>query len=463
MVIGIILSLALLTYIAYKGFSVIIFAPLCAMVAVVSAGLPIMPSYTELFLINAATYVKNFFPVFMLGAVFGKVMEDSGAARSVARAIANGLGAKRAVTAVVLAAAVLTYGGVSLFVVAFAVYPFAAALFEEANYPRRLIPGAIALGAFGFTMTATPGTPQIQNMIPTKYFGTDAFAAPGFGSVGAILIFFLGVAWLEYRKNKLIAAGEGYGDKDTRVQATISDGGVADIPAALAALPLITVLALNFILTKVISGWDKEIMAGTAKLPLASAAVPVANWALILALIAGILLAILLSAKQFKARGNLQAALNGGAIGSLLAIMNTASEVGYGNVIRAMPGFAAVRDFLMSIDPGTPLLSEALAVNVLAGITGSASGGMSIALEAMGARYMEWAAQAGVSPELLHRVASMSSGGFDTMPHNGAVITLLAICGLTHKKSYPDIGMVSLVVPFMTTLVLIAVWTVLGL
>ncbi|MDR2820239.1 MAG: GntP family permease [Desulfovibrio sp.] len=462
MVIGIIISLALLTYIAYKGFSVILFAPACALVAAFTAGYALMPSYTELFMIKAVTYVKNFFPVFLLGAVFGKVMEESGAARSVARFIAQKLGPERAVLAVVMAAAVLTYGGVSLFVVAFAVYPFASALFQEGNLPRRLIPGAIALGAFGFTMTAVPGTPQIQNIIPTIYFKTTAFAAPLFGLLGAAAIAVLGVCWLEWRKRKLVAAGEGYGEEDTRV-ATNFDDGTPELSPVLAVTPLLTVLVLNFILTSVIKGWDAGVMSSTSVLPLAAKAIPVANWALIISLIVGIVLTIILAGKQFKSRGNLQMALNAGTIGSLLAIMNTASEAGYGNVISALPGFASVRDFLMSIDPGTPLLSEALTVNVLAGISGSASGGMSIALEAMGARYLEWANAVGISPELLHRVAAMSSGGFDTMPHNGAVITLLAICGMTHKKSYPDIGMVSLVVPFATTLVLITIWTVLGL
>lgn len=462
MVLGIILSLILLTFIAYRGYSVILFAPVCALLAAMTAGLPLMPTYTELYMIKAVTYVKNFFPIFLLGAVFGKVMEESGAARSIAHYIATKLGHERAILAIVLAASFLTYGGVSLFVVAFAVYPFASALFAEANLPRRLIPASIALGAFCYTMTALPGTPQIQNMIPTKYFNTDSFAAPLFGICGAIMMFGLGIAWLEYRKRKMIAAGEGYGEIDTRVQTNFDDG-VASLHPGLAMLPLVVVLVLNYVLTKVITGWDHSLMDGTAKLPLASATIPVANWALILALICGILLAIALAAKQFKARTNLMGALNAGAIGSLLAIMNTASEVGYGNIVSSLPGFSSVRDFLLSIDPGTPLISEALTVNVLAGITGSASGGMSIALEAMGARYLEWGTAVGLNPELLHRVASMSSGGFDTLPHNGAVITLLAITGMTHRKSYPDIGMVSVVVPFATTITLIIVWTIFGL
>ena len=462
MVIGIIASLALLTLIAYRGFSVILFAPLCALLAAITAGMSLMPTYTEVFMGSAASYVKSFFPIFLLGAVFGKVMEDSGMARSIARYITKALGPSRAIVSIVLAAAILTYGGVSLFVVGFAVYPFAAAIFLEANFPRRLIPGAIALGAFGFTMTAVPGSPQIQNIIPTKYFGTDAFAAPVFGLLGTAMIFFGGVIWLEYRRRKMVAAGEGYGQLDEREGATSGSDGIADVPPLLAALPLLVVLVLNFILTKAIGNWDPAIMEPSSTLALASKTIPVATWALIIALVAGIVLAVLVSAKQFKLRGNLQTALNAGTIGSLLAIMNTASEVGYGNIIKALPGFMQVREALEGIFTN-PLVSEAVMVNLLAGITGSASGGMSIALETMGAKYLEIANQVGISPELLHRVAAMSSGGFDTMPHNGAVITLLAICGLTHKQSYPDIGMVSLVIPVSTTFVLIAIYTLFGL
>jgi H+/gluconate symporter-like permease len=228
-------------------------------------------------------------------------------------------------------------------------------------------------------MTAVPGTPQIQNIIPAKYFNTTSFAAPLFGICGALIIFIVGTYWLERRKKKMLAAGEGYGEEDTRAQVNLDDG-VPEVPAALAALPLVAVLGLNFVLTKIIGSWDVSMLEPYKKIPLVSSAIPVANWALIISLIVGILLSVIFAAKQFKARGNLQAALNGGAIGSLLAIMNTASETGYGNVVSSLPGFSSVRDFLLSIDPGTPLLSEALTVNVLAGITGSASGGLCLAV-----------------------------------------------------------------------------------
>ena len=465
-VIGILLSLILLTYIAYRGLSVILFAPVCALLAAFIGGWPLMPAYTEVFMPRGVIYVKNFFPVFLLGAVFGKVMEESGCARSIARFVAEKLGPKYAILAVSLSTAILTYGGVSMFVVPFAVYPFAYSLFRSGGIPRRLIPGSICIGSFTFSMTCLPGSPQIQNMIPANYFGTTLYAAPMFGIVGGIIVAGSSIGWMLWRQKHLMANGEGFGRLDQRAPENVDES--VDPNAMMAMIPLLVVLVGNIVLTNLMDGtwatiWSQDILKAVPAQPLAAAKIPVANWALIMSLVVAIVIAILISGKAFKARKNLAIALNGGAIGSLLAIMNTASEVGYGNVVSSLPGFTAVKQSLMSIDFGTPLVSEAIVVNLLAGITGSASGGMSIALEAMGQYYLEWGARVGIGPELLHRVAAMASGGFDSLPHNGAIITLLAICGMTHKESYPDCGMVSVVVPFATTFVLVAVWTVLGL
>jgi H+/gluconate symporter-like permease len=210
-VVAILASLILLMAIAYRGFPVIVFAPICAAAAMLLAGVPVLPGYTESFMNGAADYVRAFFPVFLLGAIFGKLMEAGGAAASIARAIVRAFGSRRAIPAVVLACAVLTYGGVSLFVVAFAVYPFGAALFKAADVPKRLLPAAIALGAFTLTMDALPGSPQIQNLIPTRTFGTDAFAAPVLGCVGGAVILLGGLFWLDLRRARAEAAGEGYG------------------------------------------------------------------------------------------------------------------------------------------------------------------------------------------------------------------------------------------------------------
>lgn len=464
-VFGIFLALGLLIFMAYRGYPVIIFAPIFALLAAFISGAPLLPTYTEGFLVHAANYFKQFFPIFLLGAIFGKVMEDSGAARSIARGLTGKLGKSQAILAVVLSCAILTYGGVSLFVVAFAVYPFAAALYREANIPKRLIPAAIALGSFTITMDAFPGTSQIQNVIPTRYFNTDIYAAPTIGIIGSILIMGFGLWWLYYRKNKLMAKGEGYGNH-TINEPKIVEGEV--LPNFwLSLIPLILVLGSNFLFTKVILPdlYSPEVLEKYQIMDINNV---LAVWSLIPALIIGILFAIILqlvygrkNREQDAKQIALSTTLTSGAAGSLLAIMNTASEVGFGNVIASLPGFKQVSDFLLTMDT-SPLISEAISINILAGITGSASGGMSIALETMGASYLQWATSVGIDPELLHRIASMSAGGLDTLPHNGAVITLLAICGLTHRESYPDIFAITVIktlaVPVVIAIALLTGW-----
>ncbi len=443
-VLGILLSLGLLMFMAYRGFSVIFFAPVFAILAAIFSGMAIMPTYTEIFLPNLANYLKVYFPFFLLGAVFGKVMEESGAAKAIAKAIVNKLGKKQAMLSVVLSAAILTYGGVSLFVVAFAVYPFAASIFKEADIPKRLVPATIALGAFTFTMDALPGTPQIQNSIPMKFFNTDLYAAPIFGTLGAIIVLVCGIAYLEWRKRTAQAAGEGYGTDHKNEPEMVDDRNLPN--PILATLPLIAVLAVTLILQKLVfPSWNITSWVTQAPYNIAKAGVvgTMNNWALMIALVVGIVLALVINPSRIK--GNLAKAINMGAIGSLLAVMNTASEVGFGNVIKSLPGFQTIAHALMGINGGgSPLLSEAVTVNALAGVTGSASGGMSIALDTFGKSYLDWASRANIDPQLLHRVASMASGGMDTLPHNGAVITLLGIAGLTHKQSYKDIFAITL-------------------
>jgi len=444
-VVSIIASLLLLIFFAYRGYSVIIFAPIFAILAASMSNLPLMPAYTELFMAKGVTYVKAFFPAFLLGAIFGKIMEDTGLAKGIAHSIIKGLGKERAVLAVALAGGVLTYGGVSMFVVVFAVYPFAAALFREANIPKRLIPACIVLGAFTATMDSFPGSPQIQNIIPTSFFGTTIYAAPICGIFGGSLLIGLGLFYLNHRYKSALAAGEGYGNhtiNEPDMNAEI-DTDVKLPSWKIGVIPLLAVLVINFMMINFFT-WDPTLLQPfqAMKLPMVAASVKnvISIWSLIIALIIGILLAMGLGYKSIPKGGSLVKAMNAGAIGSLLAIMNTASEVGYGNVIASLPGFKAVSTALMGIKiGGTPLVSEAVTVTTLAGITGSASGGMSIALDLMSKDWIAWANSIGMSPEILHRVASMASGGMDTLPHNGAIITLLVVCGLTHKQSYKDI------------------------
>ncbi|MBG9786032.1 GntP family permease [Shouchella lehensis] len=435
-IVAILLSLGLLIFLAYRGYPVIIIAPLVTILAVVLSGGALLPSYTETYMTNAANYIKTFFPIFLLGAVFGKIMDMTGAAASIAHSIVRSFGQKRAILAVVFACAALTYGGVSLFVVAFAVYPFAAAIFKEAGIPKRLIPASIALGAFTFTMDSMPGTPQIQNIIPTSYFGTDAYAAPLVGLTCTLLILSVGMWWLERQRKKALLQGEGYGSHHKNEPEPIDE---KTLPSFwLSIIPLLLVILFNFIFSRTplsVRNWyDPTILENTYGI--GDVGTVVSNWSLIIALTIGILAAMLINLK--KIRLTLAQGLTTAATGALLAIFNTASEVGFGNVVSKLPGFSAISEWVFQASDN-PILSETIAVNVLAGITGSASGGLSIALELMGSYYLQVADTMGISPELLHRFASMASGSMDTLPHNGAVITLLAITGLTHRQSYKDI------------------------
>lgn len=461
---GIVISLVLLMYIAYRGFSVILFAPVLALLAASLQGLAVMPAYTELFMERASFYVKLYFPVFLLGAVLGKIMEETGMAKAIAHKIVQLIGKQHAILGIVLSAAVLTYGGVSLFVVVFAVYPLAAAMFKESDIPKRLIPGAIALGSFTFTMTMVPGTPQIQNVIPATFYGTNTWAAPISGFLSAAIMLVTGIMWLEYRHKAANAKGEGYGQHTLNEPQLKED---EELPNwFLSLLPLIAVIVINFIMIKY--PWDPNMLKPFSSMGLKLLAPAIKNiagiWALIIGLVIGVALAVGIGFKYLPKNGGLQKALNTGAIGSLLAIMNTASEVGYGNVIASLPGFKSIATFLLNIKlGGTPLVSEFFTVNILAGITGSASGGMSIALSIMAKDWLTWANQVGLSPEMLHRIASIASGGMDTLPHNGAVITLLAVCGLTHIESYLDVGVVGTVLPFATGLFIIILHQITGL
>ena len=453
-------ALFFLMLVAYRGFSVIIFAPVAALLAVLLTDpASVLPVYSGLFMDKMVVFVKLYFPVFLLGAVFGKVIELSGFSKSIVAATIRLVGPTRAVLSIVLVSNVLTYGGVSLFVVVFAVYPFAAEVFRQGNLPKRLIPGAIALGDFTFTMDALPGTPQIQNIIPTTFFKTDAYAAPWLGVIGAAFIFLSGMAYLTWRLRQATRAGEGYGSGHINEPDHVPEEGLAN--PVVAILPLIAVGVLNKVFTVALPrfyGANLETSLAGLDHPIVTVAPPIAIWALELALVSGILLTVLLAFRPVTSR--FAEGTRTAVLGALLASMNTATEYGFGAVIAALPGFLAIKSALAAIP--NPLVNEAISVTTLAGITGSASGGMSIALAALSGQFIAAANAAGISPEVLHRVAAMASGGMDTLPHNGAVITLLAVTGLTHRQSYKDIFAIT-VIKTAAVFVVIAVYYLTGI
>lgn len=440
----ILLSLGLLMFVAYRGLSVILFAPVCALLAVLLTDPSLVPPlFSGIFMDKLVGFVQLYFPVFLLGAVFGKVIELSGFSKSIVAAVIGLLGRERATLSIVVVCALLTYGGVSLFVVVFAVYPFAAEMFRQSDIPKRLIPGTIALGAFTFTMDALPGSPQIQNIIPSTFFKTNTWAAPWLGVVGTVFILVTGLAYLAWCRRRAREAGEGYGSGHSNEPEPYAAEKLPD--AWLALAPLLVVGVMNKVFTVVIPQFYGTVHTSAlptmAKPVVTDVSKVAAIWAVEAALLMGILTVVIFAwgpVKQRFADGT-KAAVGG----ALLAAMNTASEYGFGGIIAALPGFTVVADALRAIP--NPLLNEAISISALAGITGSASGGMSIALAAMSDTFIQAANAAHIPLEVFHRVAAMASGGMDTLPHNGAVITLLAVTGLTHKTSYKDIFAITLI------------------
>jgi len=436
-------ALGLLMFVAYRGFSVILFAPICALLAVLATEPALVaPVFSGVFMDKMVGFIKNYLPVFLLGAVFGKVIEQSGFARSIVTSVIGLVGRERSILSIVVVCALLTYGGVSLFVVVFAVYPFAAEMFRQGAIPKRLIPPTIALGAFTFTMDALPGTPQIQNIIPTTFFHTNTWAAPWLGIIGAVFILLTGLAYLEWRRRQAAARGEGYGTELVNEPEPFTDEKLPNPWLAIA--PLVIVGVMNKVLTVLIPqfyGTSYSVtLPGLAHQVVTQVSSMVAIWAVEGALLLGILMVVAFAFPRLKAR--IADGSKAAVAGALLAAINTASEYGFGGVIAALPGFLVVAGALKAI-PGV-LVNEAITVTALAGVTGSASGGMSIALATMADSFIAAAHNAGIPLEVLHRVAAMASGGMDTLPHNGAVITLLAVTGLTHRQSYRDIFAITL-------------------
>jgi H+/gluconate symporter-like permease len=478
---GILVGLGLLIALAYRGWSVLLLAPAAALVAAAFGGQPLLASWTQLFMNSAAEFLAQFFPIFLLGALFGKLMDDSGSVSAVAGFITRSLGESRVILAVVLAGALVTYGGVSLFVAFFVIVPMAQSLFRASGIPRRLIPAAVVLGTSTFTMSALPGTPSIQNAIPMPFFGTTPFAAPGLGVIASLIMLGFGLWWLGRAEKVARKAGEGYGDDASttaddaasdellRERATVArefdpaelahgHHSEAAVPVLNAVLPLIVVIAVNLVVSLIVlprldlsflaeQRWGNTSLAAVAGI-----------WSVVSALAAAIVAVILCNWTRLP---ELRRSMDAGANASVLPALSVASLVGFGAVVASLPAFGMVRDWVLGIEGG-PLVSLAVATNLLAALTGSASGGLTIALDTLGQTYMEIAAQSGINPALMHRVAVIGSGTLDILPHNGAVVSLLTICGLTHRDSYFDVVMVGIVNSVIALVAVIAIGSAVG-
>src|SRR3954463_16232671 len=418
---GILIGLGLLIAFAFRGWSVLLLAPLAALIAALFSREPLLAHWTQTFMASAAGFLAQFFPLFLLGALFGKLMEDSGSVTAIANFMTERLGPQRAVLAVVLAGALVTYGGVSLFVAFFVLAPMAQELFRAAGIPRRLMPAAIVLGTSTFTMSALPGTPSIQNAIPMPFFGTTPFAAPGLGILASAIMLGFGLWWLGRREAAARRAGEGFGPGAegrgdaaadaplVRERASVagsfdpaeihhSKPGRSAPPILLAALPLVVVVAVNLVLSLLVLPRIDAYYLAEPQWGETSLAAVAGVWSVAVALAAAILVLVATSGARLP---SLRASADAGANAAVLPVLSVASLVGFGAVVAAMPAFEAVRDWVLGIGGG-PLVSLAAATNILAALTGSASGGLTIALDALAETYLRLAAEQGIDPGLLH-------------------------------------------------------------
>ncbi|MBC2723053.1 GntP family permease [Desulfosporosinus sp.] len=421
-VLGVLIAIAVIIFMTYKGWGIIPASLICALIVVLTNDGDIWKSLSVDYVNGFKYFAGTYFLIFVLGALFGQVMGESGSANSISYKLMDRFGESRAILVVALATSILTYGGVNLFIVIFTVYPLALILFKAADLPKRLIVATVGIGAGTFTMTAMPGSPSIQNLIPAQVLGTTATAAPLMGIICSLFLFGAGIWYVQSRANKAKANGEHFvpGPRDNMDKLSLADA--SELPDwKVAFLPLLVVIGVIFFLKG-----KMDALYGVS-----------------IALAVGISLTYVLNWKRFE---NPLKALNDGCANSVMALINTAAIVGFGFVVQNVPAFQAFIKFALNMQ-FNPLVSEAIAVNVIAGITGSASGGLTIFMKTMGPAFL----QTGISPEALHRVASIASGGLDSLPHSGAVITLLMVMGLTHKEAYKDLGVVTVVIPLLAT------------
>ncbi|HUE94451.1 GntP family permease [Pseudomonas sp.] len=453
---GLFAGLALLIFMALRGVNIFIAALLCALVVALSNGLVLSQALLEYFPfgpLGAFTFAGKFFVLFLCGAIFGKVMAASQAASSIAQAITSSLGTQRTLWVAMLVCAVLTYGGVVVFVVIFTMYPLGISMMRDANLPKRLFCAATALGAGTFTMTALPGSPSIHNVIAASALGTDLFAGAWIGLFASALMIVLGMAYVQREWRLARERGEGFeaNAQDLRMEQLAGTPGSGP-RWGVALVPILVVLGI--ILLPRLLLLSGVVVAGQGSLGAFvgfSQQQPILWPSLALVIATGVAIALFPGLRR-----NTMNVLGQGADDAIMPLLNTAAVIGFGGVVTQTAGFAQFSQWILAVDL-PPLLSIFASVSVVSGIVGSSSGGLQIFMQTLAPKYLEM----GVEPEVLHRIANIAAGGLDSLPHCGAVIAMLMIMGLTHKQAYKDIFMVTVLIPVVAVLACIAVLSLL--
>ena len=414
------LALLLFGLLAFKQINALILAPLVTIFVIVCSGMPILDSLKTLFMPAASNYVTSYFLVFFVGALFGAVYQHTGAAESISKTLAGLCKGKFVAPIIMTITGILTFGGVSGFVVFFVIYPIALNLFKEANLTRRLIPAAISAGCWTWSMYG-PGSPSIQNVIAMDSLGTPSTAAMVPSVIAAVASYVLIFAWLEMRSRNFTKKGIVFNDTSLKFQLSPEEMAVdeeKDLPNFWIAMIPIVVILVAF------NGFD----------------VPVET-----AVFLGVALATILMWKRVGSINGWIAVFNEGAANSGVSILNTAIVVGFGGVVKQTQGFADLVEALKTFNMPA-LVFVMITVAICAGACGSASGGMGVAFNALTDTYLEL----GANLEHVHRIAAIAAGTLDSLPHQGAQITLLGICKLTHKEAYFDIFITQIVIPFIS-------------
>ena len=419
------LALLLFGLLAFKQINALILAPLVTIFVIVCSGMPILSSLKELFMPAASAYVTSYFLVFFVGALFGAVYQHTGAAESISKTLAGLCKGKFVAPIIMTITGILTYGGVSGFVVFFVIYPIALNMFKEANLTRRLIPGAISAGCWTWSMYG-PGSPSIQNVIGMNSLGTPSTAALVPSVIAAVASYVLIFLWLEMRSRSFTKKGITFNDSTLKFQLSPEEMAIdddKDLPNFwIAMIPIVAIL----------------VSFNGFKLPVETA------------VFLGVALATILMWKRVGTLNGWIAVFNEGAANSGVSILNTAIVVGFGGVVKQTQGFADLVEVLKTLNMPA-LVFVMITVAICAGACGSASGGMGVAFNALTDTYIAL----GANLEHVHRIAAIAAGTLDSLPHQGAQITLLGICKLTHKEAYFDIFVTQIVIPFISCFVFI--------
>ncbi len=441
-ILGLVLGLAVLILMGFKGWGMVPTSIVASLVVIITNRMDLWEAISQHYGTFMKNYAGSYLMLFFLGTLFGAIMGSSGAAKAIACKIVDALGTKRALLVVVIISAILSYGGVSLFVIVFTLYPIALVLFKEGNVSKRLFPAALFAGCASFTMVGLPGTPAIQNIMPTETLGTTAYAAPLNGIIVSIIIFVLSILWLEWNDRQLKSRGIGFvpGPKDDPDAIDISDR--TGLPSFAAAIfPIIFVVAYIFVLQQILKvKWDT-------------------NYIVIQALALGCIITFAMFHKKITSFKN---AANDAATNSLIALMNTAVITGFGGVVQGSQGFELVKEFALSLNM-SPLISACLATALVAAACGSCSGGLSVFLAALGPQYLELCQAQGIPPAILHRSICWAGAGLDSLPHSGGYVTAIIYTDITPKESYPYFFVTNIALTSLGCVLTVALYMLFGL